>query len=199
MKFQKLTESELKKFIQGNYPELLEEERLINLLSGGSPGEILKFSSDELKIIEKSVFKSIEFIKKSPYFKILDESKKVTDISLSKMPFLTEDDINELSPDTGKSRKKSTQETREILLDWFSVMQIFLRDLYFHIRKYPGNFFYFQHLKSDFFSRVSSGIEAEALFKVIKEIENIRSALEKNANRELVFLNFVMEIKELFK
>ncbi len=46
MKFQKLTESELKKFIQGNYPELLEEERLINLLSGGSPGEILKFSSE---------------------------------------------------------------------------------------------------------------------------------------------------------
>ncbi len=195
LKFQKLSRTEIESFLKTTDPKLLEDERIINFLAGGSPGEIIKFSSSYIKIIEESVISSIGYVKENSYYQILKETSKITSPTSKKIPFLQED---QLDSDNIEVKKSTISNSREFLLNWFLIMQMLLRDLVFFMKKYPMTLMFFKHLSNNEMDKLIKGTNLDKLLQLILKIEEFRSAVEKNANRELVFLNFVIEMKRIF-
>ncbi|MCK4666994.1 AAA family ATPase [Candidatus Dependentiae bacterium] len=195
LKFQKLSRTEIESFLKTTDPKLLEDERIINFLAGGSPGEIIKLSSSYIKLIEESVINSIGYVRENSYYQILKETNKITSPTPKKLPFLREDKIED---DNIKENKATIKNSREFLLNWFLIMQMLLRDLVFFMKKYPDNLMFFKHLNNNEMDKLIKGTDLDKLLQLILKIEEFRSAVEKNANRELIFLNFVIEMKSIF-
>lgn len=200
LKFQKLNEEDIKKFLERMNPDLLEEERVINQISGGSPGEIIKLSSIRLKVIEQSVLNALKTIKHDPFYLFSEQTHKIRSISPGSIPFISPEDEEiqeELDLLNGDEFKDKFKDTREFLLDWLNYTQMLLRDYFFLTNNYPEDYRFLRHISGSELQRLFRAAEVNVIVEIMKKIDSYRSAIERNANREITFLNFIIDLRKV--